>query len=367
MWSLIPNGTSPYNLSLFGGEPLFTRRGEDKVFNLITQIVVYEEESMLGPLFILSFALAFFICLLLLPRYIKRAHEVGMVGLDVHKPNTPEVAESGGVILMLAYLIGLFVFIPFVDQALEEEIIGTAATVILSSFIGFIDDVYETSWSIKILTPLICGVPLAVMRLGRTTMWIPGFPEPVDFGVFFYFLILPFIVTACANAVNMFAGLNGLEAGSMAIMTLALSVLCLLKGGKQLTGAFILIPLLGAVIAFLLYNRYPSRVFPGDVGTFGMGSVVACVAMLAYLERAVFFMFIPHTVNAILFFVGKLRGEEPPKEAPMRSDGTIPAPTMWSFRCLLLRIRPLRERELVYVMWTAVAVFSVAGTLVYGV
>jgi UDP-N-acetylglucosamine--dolichyl-phosphate N-acetylglucosaminephosphotransferase len=329
--------------------------------------VVYEEESMLEPLFVLSFALAFFICLLLLPHYIKRAHEVGMVGLDVHKPNTPKVAESGGVVLMLAYLIGLFVFIPFVGQVLEEEIIGTAATVILSSFIGFVDDVYETSWRTKVLTPLICGVPLAVMRLGRTTMWIPGFREPVDFGIFFYLLILPFIVTACTNATNMFAGLNGLEAGSTAIIALALSVLSLLKGGKQLTGAVILIPFLGAVTAFLLYNRYPSRVFPGDVGTFGMGSVVACSAILAYLERAVFFMFIPHTVNAILFFVGKLKGEAPPKEAPMRPDGTIPAPTVWSFRCLLLRIRPLRERELVYVMWTVVAVFSLAGTLVYGV
>jgi len=352
--------------ALFSGEPLFTHKRKDKVFNLITQIVVYEEESMLEPHFILSFALAFFICFLLLPYYIKRAHEVGMVGLDIHKPNTPRVAECGGVVLMLAYLIGLFIFIPFAGQVLEEEIIGTAATVILSSFIGLIDDVFETSWKVKILTPLICAVPLAVMRLGRTTMWIPGFQEPVDFGVFFYFLILPFIVTACANAVNMFAGLNGLEAGSTAIIALALAVLCLLMGGKQLTGAVILIPFLGAIIAFLLYNRYPSRVFPGDVGTFGMGSVIACCAMLAYLERAVFFMFIPHTVNAILFFIGKLRGEAPPKEAPMGSDGTIPAPTVWSFRCLLLRICPLRERELVYVMWTVVAVFSVAGTLVYG-
>ncbi len=327
---------------------------------------------MLELLFLSSFALAFLICLFTLPHYIKRAHEVGRVGLDIHKPNTPKIAESGGVVLMLAYFVGLFVFIPFVDQVLEEEIIGTVATVILTSFIGFADDVYGLSWRTKVLTPLMGGVPLAVMRLGRTTMSTPFgiiyFEELGFFGlILFYCFITPFIVTACANAVNMYAGLNGLEAGSTTIIALTLSLLCLVKGGKQLTGAVILIPFLGAVTAFLLYNRYPSRVFPGDVGTFGMGSIIACCAVLAYVERAVFFMFIPHTINAILFFVGKLRGEAPPKEEPPRSDGTIPAPTVWSLRCLILRIRPLKERKLVYAMWTAVAVSSVAGTLVYGV
>jgi len=322
---------------------------------------------VLDLFFFLSFLVAFFIGLLLLPSYIKRAHEVGITGFDIHKPNTPAVAESGGIVLMLAYLIGLFTFIPFVSETLEKEIIGTAATVLFSSFIGIVDDVYETRWRIKILTPLIGGVPLAVMRLGRTTMWIPGFREAVDFGIFFYFLILPFIVTACANAVNMFAGLNGLEAGSTVIIALTLSFLCLLKGGKQFTGAIILIPLLGALISFLLFNKYPSRVFPGDVGTFGMGSVIACCAMLAYLERAVFVMFIPHTINAILFFVGKLRGEAPPREASMNPDGTIPAPTIWSLRCLLLRVRPMKEKTLVYTMWMVVAAFSILGALVYGI
>lgn len=311
------------------------------------------------------FALAFLICVLLLPRYIGKAHEVGIVGIDIHKPDRPEVAECGGIILMIAYLIGLFAFIPFIGEASDVEVIGTAATVLLSSFIGFIDDVYETRWGMKILTPLIGGIPLAVMRLGRTTMWTPI--GVVDFGLLFYILILPLIVTACTNAVNMLAGLNGLEAGSTAIMALALSLLCILKGGKQFIGAVLLIPLLGAILAFLLYNKYPSHVFPGDVGTFGMGSVIACVAMLAYLERAVFLMFIPHTINALLFFIGKLRGEAPPRETPMNPDGTIPAPTIWSLRCLVLRIHPMREKTLVYTLWVVVAIFAMAGTLVYGI
>ena len=295
-----------------------------------------------------------------------------MVGIDVHKLNMPKVAESGGIALMLAYLMGLFVFIPFLDipstNIYTEEIIGTAATVLFSTFIGLIDDIYEIRWRIKALTPMLGGVPLAVMSLGRPTISTPfGLLDFALFGlfglVFFYAFVVPFIVTACANAVNMLAGLNGLEAGSTLIFASALTVLSVREGKNE--GLIILIPFIGALIAFLYFNKYPSRVFPGDVGTFGMGTVIACVAMLAHLERAVFVMFLPHTINAILFFIGKLKGNIPPREAPMNPDGTIPCPTKWSLRCLVLQIHPMKEKTLTYVMWTIVALFAVIGMFAY--
>lgn len=330
---------------------------------------------MLEWLFLLSFALPLIICLFLLPSYIKKAHKVGIVGIDVHKPNTPEIAESGGIVLVLAYLLGLFAFVPFiitnpVEASYLMKIVGTAATVLFSAFIGFIDDIYKTRWRLKILTPLLGGIPLAVLLLGRTTISTPfGVIDFENLGLIglalFYFLILPFIVTACTNAVNMFAGLNGLEAGSSLIIASALIFLCARE--ELVIGAIILIPFMGAVIAFLLYNAYPSSVFPGDVGTFTMGAVVACVAVLANLERAVFIMFIPHTINAILFFIGKVKGEPPPRDASMNTDGTLPAPTIWSLRCIILRLHPMKEKTALYVLWIVVGVFAVAGTLAYGI
>ncbi|MFQ6087233.1 MAG: hypothetical protein ACE5OV_04350, partial [Candidatus Bathyarchaeia archaeon] len=101
-------------------------------------------------IFPLSFFIALTICILLLPHYIKKALAVDMVGIDVHKPHMPKVAESGGIVLMIAYLMGLFIFIPFLDKPstniYTEEIIGTAATVLFSTFIGLIDDIYEIRW-----------------------------------------------------------------------------------------------------------------------------------------------------------------------------------------------------------------------------
>lgn len=320
-----------------------------------------------------SFVIALVVCLLTLPSYIRKAKQVGITGLDIHKPNMPTIAECGGVILILAYLIGLFFFIPFINGTLINEIIGTAATVLLAAFVGFVDDVYETRWRIKILTPLLGGIPLAVLRLARPTIQTPfgilDFTRSGPFGltgeIFFFIILLPVVVTASANAVNMFAGLNGQEAGSTTIMAISLLYLAVRENKPE--GYIILIPFLGALVAFLFFNRYPSKIFPGDVGTFGMGAVIACAAILADLERAALIMFIPYIVNAILFFIGKLKRVPPPREAQMNADGTLPAPSIWSLRSVILRIHPMKEKTLVYVILLMVALFSIAGMLSYGI
>jgi len=315
-----------------------------------------------------SFFISLLACLLILPAYIRKAKQVGITGKDIHKQGSPAIAESGGVILVLAYLLGLFFFIPFNDEFLNLEVIGTAATVLLTAFIGFVDDIFELRWRIKVLTPLLGGVPLAVMRLGRTAITTPfGVLDFAALGllglVLFYAIILPFAVTASANAINMFAGLNGLEAGSSLIMALALLLLTF-RLDKPI-GYIILTPFIGALLAFLYFNRYPSRVFPGDVGTFGMGAVLACVAILADLERAAVIMFIPYFVNATLFFIGKLKRVPPPREAQMNADGTLPAPSIWSLRSIILRIRPMKEKALVITLLLIVALFAVVGMLAY--
>jgi UDP-N-acetylglucosamine--dolichyl-phosphate N-acetylglucosaminephosphotransferase len=282
------------------------------------------------------------------------------------------VAESGGVILILAYLIGLFFVIPFsgafADDLLNLEIVGTAATVMLTAFIGFADDLYEMRWRVKVLTPLLGGVPLAVMRLGRETISTPfgvlDFAAFGSLGVVLFAVIILFAVTASANGVNMFAGLNGQEAGSVLIMSLALLFLAFRLG--KTSGYVILMPFIGSLVAFLYFNWYPSRIFPGDVGTLGMGAVIACVAILADLERAALIMFIPYFINAALFFIGKLKKVPPPRNAQMNPDGTLPAPSFWSLRSMILRVHPMKEKPLVVTMLLIVTAFSVVGMLAYG-
>jgi UDP-N-acetylglucosamine--dolichyl-phosphate N-acetylglucosaminephosphotransferase len=313
---------------------------------------------------ILGFAVSLVICAVLLPLYIRRAVKVKMTGTDIHKRSRPEIAEAGGIVLTLAYVLGLFSMIPnFASRgdSIVPAIIATGATVLLCAFSGLVDDVFDLPWRVKVLTPLIGGVPIAVMLLGHTEMWTPlGY---IDFGILFYVLIIPIIVTSCCNAVNMLAGLNGLEAGSVFITAIGLLAASILQDLDM--GIILLVPFLGALAAFIYYNRYPSRVFPGDVGTFSMGAVIASVAILAYLQRAAFVMFIPHIVNAGLFFLGKLQRRAPVRDAPLNPDGTLPTNSVWSLRNLILRIKPMTEKQAIVVVWAIVAIFAILGGLVY--
>ena len=316
------------------------------------------------PLLIASFAGTFLLCAALLPFYIRKALKVKMTGTDIHKKDRPEIAESGGIILVVVYVMGLFSLLPSYiigGDGVVFSIISTGATVLLCAFSGLIDDVFDLPWRIKVLTPLIGGIPIAVMLLGHSVIWTPfGY---VNFGILFYILVIPVIVTSCSNAVNMLAGLNGVEAGSVLITSLGLLMASVLEGKE--VGIVLLVPFIGSLLAFLLYNKYPSKVFPGDVGTFSMGAVIASCAILSNLERATFVMFIPHILNAALFFLGKLQKRAPIRDAPLNPDGTLPVNSIWSLRNLILRIKPMTEKQAVVTVWIIVAVFAVLGGFIY--
>jgi phospho-N-acetylmuramoyl-pentapeptide-transferase len=112
-----------------------------------------------------------------------------------------------------------------------------------------------------------------------------------------FILIVIFIVTAVSNGVNLTDGLDGLAAGSSAIMGVALGVLAymsshikfasflnimFLPGAEELVifaAAFI-----GATIGFLWYNSYPAQVFMGDTGSLTLGGIIAVYAIIIRKE-----------------------------------------------------------------------------------
>jgi len=113
----------------------------------------------------------------------------------------------------------------------------------------------------------------------------------------FFVLIVIFIVTAVSNGSNLTDGLDGLAAGSSAIMGVALGILAymsshvrfasflnimFLPGAEELVvfaAAFI-----GATIGFLWFNSYPAQVFMGDTGSLTLGGIIAVFAIVIRKE-----------------------------------------------------------------------------------
>ena len=124
---------------------------------------------------------------------------------------------------------------------------------------------------------------------------LPYFLE--DYTWLIYVLVVIFIITAVSNGANITDGLDGLAAGTSAIIGLTLAILAYLSGNavfaEYLNIAFIpnsgeLVifgaAFVGACIGFLWYNSYPAQVFMGDTGSLSLGAIIAVLALVIRKE-----------------------------------------------------------------------------------
>ncbi|WP_299228434.1 phospho-N-acetylmuramoyl-pentapeptide-transferase [uncultured Psychroserpens sp.] len=109
--------------------------------------------------------------------------------------------------------------------------------------------------------------------------------------------IVIFIVTAVSNGANLTDGIDGLAAGSSAIIVFALAIFAFVSGNivfsDYLNVMFIprlgevvvfIAAFVGALIGFLWYNTYPAQVFMGDTGSLTIGGVIAVIAIAVRKE-----------------------------------------------------------------------------------
>ena len=112
-----------------------------------------------------------------------------------------------------------------------------------------------------------------------------------------YVLMIVIVITACSNGVNLTDGMDGLAAGTSAIVGVVLGIFAWL-GGNIVNADYLNImyipgsgevavymsALVGALIGFLWYNTYPAQVFMGDTGSLMLGGIIGVTAVLIRKE-----------------------------------------------------------------------------------
>ena len=129
------------------------------------------------------------------------------------------------------------------------------------------------------------------------TSWVDNPDAANTLGWLVFVLVVILVVTAVSNGANLTDGLDGLCAGTSAVIGLALAIMGYLggniiysgylnimyiPGSEELVvyaGAFI-----GALVGFLWYNAYPAQVFMGDTGSLTLGGILAVFAILIRKE-----------------------------------------------------------------------------------
>ncbi|XP_075402813.1 UDP-N-acetylglucosamine--dolichyl-phosphate N-acetylglucosaminephosphotransferase isoform X3 [Tenrec ecaudatus] len=271
---------------------------------------------------LLGSLLGFVATLALIPAFRDHFIAARLCGLDLNKPGRPQLPESQGVISGAVFLIILFAFIPFpfLNCFVEEQckafphhefvaLIGALLAICCMIFLGFADDVLNLRWRHKLLLPTAASLPLLMVyftNFGNTTIVVPKPFRPVlglhlDLGILYY-AYMGLLAVFCTNAINILAGINGLEAGQSLVISASIMVFNLVELNGEyrddhVFSLYFMIPFFFTTLGLLYHNWYPSRVFVGDTFCYFAGMTFAVVGILGHFSKTMLLFFMPQVFN----------------------------------------------------------------------
>lgn len=281
--------------------------------------------NIMEPKLLLVLLVSFFVTFFLLPSWIRKARKFGLVGKDMNKYNKSEVAEAGGIVVIAGFVLSVLLYIAlktfyFKSEMNLVEIFALLAVVLMLSIIGLIDNI--CGWRIglgrrfRVILCLFAAIPLMVINAGDSTVSIPLIGE-IAFGWIYTLFLIPLGIAGASTTFNFLAGFNGLEAGQGILILSALSIVAYSTGITWL--ALMGLCMVFSLLAFWIYNKFPARVFPGDVITYPVGGMIALMAILGNMEVIALFFFIPYIIELILKVRGRLKMQSFGK--PNRNNG----------------------------------------------
>lgn len=219
---------------------------------------------------------------------------IGSIGflddyIKVFKQNKKGLAGKLKVFgqVSLGLIIGLVLY--FHDDVVVRELNVPTAT---------IEQRAETITDFKDVKSTKTNVPFFKNNELDYSQLIPGLDKQYTWVV--YVLVVTFIITAVSNATNLTDGLDGLAAGTSAIIGTTLAILAYLSGNVIFSQYLniLYIPnvgelvvfctaFVGTCVGFLWYNTYPAQIFMGDTGSLTIGGLIAVLAIIIRKELLV--------------------------------------------------------------------------------
>jgi len=222
-------------------------------------------------------------------------------------------------------------------QTFTVEMVGIFAalvSILMAGIIGLLDDQLDFSNRTKVILPMVATIPMIAVSVGTPTMNVP-FIGTVNFGIAYALVIVPLMMTFIVDATNMYGGMNGLEVGLSSINASGLVLYILLIpiiqesaiSPEQLQAGIVAAALLGASFGFLIFNKYPAKVLPGDVGRLPIGAAMAAALIIGNMDRLAILMYIPFGINFLLYIIYRFHAKrnnfEWVKFAKPRDDGSL--------------------------------------------
>ena len=258
--------------------------------------------------------LSFAITLYVLPIWIRKTKQIGLIWDDMNKIGKQKIAGSGGIAVLVGFIGGVLAFIAYHTFVTQNnihsvEIFALLVSCILMGGIGLIDDLLGwqrggLSIRSRLLLALGAALPLMAINAGKSIISLP-FLGTLDVGILYPLVLIPLAFIGAGTTFNFLAGFNGLEAGQGILIIGGLSVVAYFTGSSWL--AIIGLCMVASLLVFLSYNRFPAKVFPGDVLTYPVGGLIAGMCILGNFEKVALLFFIPVIIEVLLKSRGHFR------------------------------------------------------------
>ncbi|MGM0365766.1 MAG: phospho-N-acetylmuramoyl-pentapeptide-transferase [Actinomycetota bacterium] len=316
--------------------------------------------------------------LLTTPIFIKfqKSRKIGeKIRVDGPKTHTIKAGTPtmGGLVFVISSLIA-FVVVSLIKYLRYDEYSKEGLFVfslfLLCTLIGFIDDYISLKkksslglrgW-VKIFLLLLVCVYFIIMSIWvfnlDTSLRIPLTAFSVELGYWYYVLAAVMIIST-TNAVNLTDGLDGLASGTSSIVLGVFMFIALLEWtifdiSFGIDIAVICGSTVAATVGFLWWNTAPAEIFMGDTGSFGLGGLIAAVAILLKQELLLIIIggiFVIETLSVIIQVLWfKLFKKRVFKMAPIHHHFEIMG---WP------------EIKVIIRFWLAGALFSALGFIMY--
>lgn len=266
-------------------------------------ILTYVSVSLCGPLFV----------------------KIGISGNDMHKRDNPVLPEAMG--LVAGVVLCLFMRQPTV-----------LLCTMMGLWIGALDDIIDLRWRYKLL---LCALAYVPLYKNLTTVVLFG--KFIYLGPLYHVYMILWCMW-CGNAINIHAGINGLEVGQTIVI--ALGLLPIIDDTPTLM-SYICV-----AAGLLALNWYPSIVFVGDSWCYMSGMFFVSIAQHE-TETLAFFM-LPQIANTLLS-LPELLGECPRHRMPKydaKKDVLFASGKGTLMNVILTITGPMHEKKLLWILLT---------------
>ena len=226
----------------------------------------------------LALITSFLVTVTLMPIIIKVSRSVNLMDQPdkrkIHSISTPSL---GGIAIFIGFIIALLIAIPFFTLSQEKYLLGGALLIFL---LGIRDDLSSLQARHKLIVQIFSAA-LVVFFADVKISGLNGLFGVDSFPWYFDQLFTLFILVVMTNAFNLIDGIDGL-AGSIGLI-ISITFCGLFFASGELLYSTLSLAIAGSILAFLIYNWYPSKVFMGDTGSMMLGFMLT-VLLIKFLQ-----------------------------------------------------------------------------------